>query len=235
VEDVHRFGHPPLLNILILFSNEISFSFSPLPQWAGYHLENPEWTTEPDPRFQMWKGRYLEGSWDVENGPRYHLENTIATINALCIEVVGQAHFTFSNNPALNFPVAQNTHAYEDAHRELYSYVIDGLDKQTIGLIAAYQNLTLNLNSDTTVKALKRALPLLPTNLLLWSALEKVSDERRLAGHKVRPKAKRFHAFEEFTKDLEVVVVGLKELLATLESVLGMDGDKPCERQSAKK
>jgi len=43
------------------------------------------------------------------------------------IEVVGQALFKFSNNPALNFPVAQNTHAYQDAHKELYSYVIDGL------------------------------------------------------------------------------------------------------------
>src|SRR6266516_1941654 len=151
------------------------------------------------------------------------------------IEVVGQALFKFSNNPALNFPVAQNTHAYQDAHKELYSYVIDGLDKQTIERIAAHQNLTLNLNSDNTVKALKRALPLLPPNPILWSALDKVSDERRLAGHKVRPKAKRFQAFVEFTKDLEVVVVGLRELLATLENVLGMDSERTCKRQSAKK
>ena len=234
-----RFGYRTLANgnlaLAVFLPDLVKKSASHVKQWAGYRLENPEWTSEPDPRFQMWKDRYLEGSWDVENGPRYHLENTIATINALCIEVVGQALFTFSNNPALNFPVAQNTHAYEDAHKELYSYVIDGLDKQTIGLIAAHQNLTLNLNSDTTVKALKRALPMLPTNSLLWHALEKVSDERRLAGHKVRPKAKRFHAFEEFTKDLEAVVVGLKELLATLENVLGMDGERACKRQSTKK
>src|SRR5213080_1703589 len=51
-------------------------------------------------------------------------------------------------------------------HRELYSYVIDGLDKQTIGLISAHHNLALNLNSDYTVKALKRAQPLLPPNSL---------------------------------------------------------------------
>src|SRR5437763_16423149 len=76
---------------------------------------------------------------------------------------------------------------------------------------------------------------MLPPNSLLWSALDKVSDERRLAGHKVRPKAKRFHAFEEFTKDLEAVVVGLRELLAALEIVLGMNGDRACELQSAKK
>src|SRR6266567_3305232 len=185
-----RFGYRTLasgnLALAVFLPDLVEKSASHVKQWAGYHLENPEWTTEPDPRFQMWKDRYLEGSWNVENGPRYHLENTIATIN-----------------PALNFPVAQNTHAYQDAHKDLYSYVIDGLDKQTIGLIATHQNLTHNLNSDTTVKALKRVLPMLPTNSLLWDALDKVSDERRLAGHKVRPKAKRFHAFEEFTKDLE--------------------------------
>src|SRR5258708_3921323 len=234
-----RFGYCTLasgnLALAVYLPDLVEKSASHVKQWAGYHLESPEWTTQPDPRFQMWKDRYLEGSWNVENGPRYHLENMIATINALCIEVVGQALFTFSSNPALNFPVAQNTHAYQDAHKELYSYVIDDLDKQTIGLIAAHQNLTLNLNSDTTVKALKRALPMLPTNSLLWDALDKVSDERRLAGHKVRPKAKRFQAFEEFTKDLEAVVVGLRELLAALEGVLGMDGERACKRQSPKK
>jgi hypothetical protein len=234
-----RFGYRTLasgnLALAVFLPDLVEKSASHVKQWAGYHLESPEWTTEPDPRFKMWKDRYLEGSWNVENGPRYHLENTIATINALCIEVVGKALFTFPNNPALNFPVAQNTYAYQDAHKELYSYVIDGLDKQTIGLIAAHQHVMLNLNSDTTVKALKRALPLLPTTSLLWDALEKVSDERRLAGHKVRPKAKQFPAFEEFTKDLEAVVVGLGELLATLEKVLGMDGERACKRQSTKK
>lgn len=234
-----RFGYRTLasgnLALVVYLPDLVEKSASHVKQWAGYHLEDPEWTAELDPRFQMWKDRYLEGSWEVENGPRYHLENIIATINALCIEVIGKALFMFSNNPALNFPVAQNTHAYEDAHRELYNYIIDGLDKQTIGLIATHQNLGLNLNSDNTVKALKRALPMLPTASLLWEAFNTVSDARRLAGHKVRPKANRFHAFEEFTKDLEMVVGGFKELQATLENVLGMDGERACKRQSAKK
>ena len=85
------------------------------------------------------------------------------------------------------------------------------------------------------MKALKKALPLLSLNSLLWSALDKVSTERRLAVHRVRPKAKRFHTFEEFTQDLEAIVVGIRELLATLEQVLGMDGERARKRQSAKK
>ncbi len=118
------------------------------PRWAAYHLTNQELTVEPDRRFEMWKARYLEGSWCVENGPRYHLEETVAIINALCLEVVGQALFKFTNNPTLNFPAAQNTHAYQDTHRELYGYIIDGLDKETIKLIADHQGLTTNVNSN---------------------------------------------------------------------------------------
>ncbi len=199
---------------------------------AAYHLESPEWTAEPDKRFEMWKARYLEGSWNIENGPRYHLEETIATINALCTEVVGQALFRFSNNPALNFPVAQNTYTYQDAHRELYGYVLDGLDKQTIERIAAHQGLTLKTSSDQTLKALEKALPALPPGLRC--ALDKVIAEWGNAGHGVRPPAQRFLAFEEFTTDLEAVVTGLRELLATLENVLGMSGERAQKRQQAK-
>jgi hypothetical protein len=41
VEDVHRFGHPPLLNTMIPPSNEISFSFSPLPIFPLLTLDIP--------------------------------------------------------------------------------------------------------------------------------------------------------------------------------------------------
>src|SRR6266487_1874480 len=117
-------------------------------QWTAYHLKSPEWTTELDKRFEMWTARYLEGSWSIENGPRYHLEDTVEVINALCLEVVEHTLFQFTSNPALNFPSAQNTHAYQDAHKELYGYVIDGLDKQTIQRIATHQGLTINVSSD---------------------------------------------------------------------------------------
>ncbi|HEU5383666.1 MAG TPA: hypothetical protein VFV38_50340, partial [Ktedonobacteraceae bacterium] len=129
------------------------------PRWAAYRLANQELTIEPDRRFGMWKARYLEGSWSVENGPRFHLEETVATINALCLEVSGveRALFKFVSNPTLNFPAAQNTHAYQDAHRELYGYIIDGLDKETIKQIAAHRGVTLNVSSDKTLKALEKA------------------------------------------------------------------------------
>ena len=42
-------------------------------------------------------------------------------------------------------------------------------------------------------------------------------------------------AFEQFTKDLELCVTGLNELLTTLEKELVMDGKKATERNEAKK
>jgi hypothetical protein len=234
-----RFGYRTCasgdLALAVYLPDLVEKSAAYVSRWAAYHLANPEWIAEPDKRFEMWKARYLEGSWNIENGPRYHLEETIATINALCTEVIGQALFRFSNNPALNFPVAQNTHAHQDAHRELYCYVLDGLDKQTIERIAAHQGLTLKTSSDQTLKALEKALPTLPPGSVLWRAFGKVSTERRNAGHGVRPPAQRFLAFEEFTTDLEAVVIGLRELLATLENILGMSSERARKRQQAKK
>jgi len=204
-------------------------------RWAGYQVKDSALITEQDSRFEMWKARYLEGSWDVENGPRYHLGDTIGLINALCIEKVGKALFKYVDNPALNFPIAQNTHAYQDVHRELYGYIIDGLEKETIVCIAAHQGLTLNINSDNTQKALKKALPTLSPSAVLWRALDKVSNERRNAGHGVRPPAQRFSAFEKFTSDLEETVIGLIEVLTLLENVFRMDGERARKRQQAKK
>lgn len=236
-----RFGYRTCTNddlaLAVFLPDLFKKSSAHVPRWAAYHLVNQEWTTEPDKRFEMWTARYLEGSWSIENGPRFHLEDTIAIINALCLEVSGveRALFKFSSNPALNFPTAQNTYTYQDAHKELYGYIIDGLDKETIKLIAAHRGLVLNISSDNTLKALKKALPTLASSSSLWSALDKVSAERYIAGHNVRPPAQRFPAFEEFTNDLEAVVTGLRELLTALENVLGMDGEIARKRQEAKK
>lgn len=236
-----RFGYRTRKNgdlALAVFLPDLSEKSSAhVSRWVAYHLADQELTTEHDIRFEMWKARYLEGSWNVENGPRSHLEETVAIINALCLEVSGveRSLFKFTDNPALNFPAAQNTHAYQDAHRELYGYIIDGLNKETIKLIAAHQGLTLNVSSDKTLNALEKAMPMLSSGSTLRMALDKVSAERGNAGHGVRPPAQRFLAFEEFTNDLEAVVTGLRELLVALEKVLGMSGERAQKRQQAKK
>lgn len=203
-------------------------------RWRGFLLQDSDLADAPDPRFEMWKDRYLEGSWEVDNGPLYYVENTIEMINALCNEVVGKPLFEFPTNPILHFPAAQNTHACQNAHKELYGYVIDGLDTGTLTLIGAHRGENLKLKSDKTKNAVMKALPTL-VNSDLQHALDTISRERRLAGHKVRPAAQPFQAFEQFTADLEALVRGLKELLAALESALGMNGDIARKRQEAKR
>jgi hypothetical protein len=202
-------------------------------RWLGFLLQDSDLADTPDPRFEMWTARYLEGSWAVDNGPLYYVEKTIEVINALCNEVVGKPLFKYAANPTLHFPAAQNTHAYQDAHKELYGYIIDGLDKDTINLIGANAGLRLNLNNDNTLKAIKRVLPAL-ANSDFERALDTISSQRRPAGHGVRPAAQPFQAFEQFTADLEAVVRGLKELLTVLETTLGMNGETARKRQEAK-
>jgi hypothetical protein len=57
-------------------------------------------------------------------------------------------------------------------------------------------------------------------------AIEVVSSNRRLSGHKARPKAVKYSAHEQFEKDLELVADGMKELLSVLESSSGLDAEK---------
>jgi len=234
-----RFGYRTCVNgdlaLAVYLPDLVEKSSTHVQRWAAYSLNTSVLMTEPDGRFEMWKARYLEGSWDIENGPRFHLTDTIELINALCLEKVGQTLFKYKDNPALNFPSVQNTHAYQDAHRELYGYILDGLEMETIKRIAVSQGFVVDKSAARTVKALKNALPSLPSTSVLWHVLEKVSNERGNAGHGVRPSAQRFSAFEEFTSDLEKSVTGLKELLVTLESVFRMESERARTRQEAKK
>lgn len=226
-----RINGDPALAVFLPDLDEVSANHQA--RWLGFLLQDSDLADKPDPRFEMWKDRYLEGSWEVENGPLYHVEDTIQTINALCNEVVGKPLFEFSTNPILHFPAAQNTHAYQNAHKELYGYVIDGLDKATISLIGVHTSAHLNLSNENTLKAIKKVLPAL-VNSEFERALDTISRERRLAGHKVRPAAQSFQAFEQFTVDLEALVQGLKELLTVLEAALGMDSKIARKRQGAK-
>ncbi|MGH9202489.1 MAG: hypothetical protein ACRD2A_14795, partial [Vicinamibacterales bacterium] len=41
-------------------------------------------------RFSLWYRRYLEGDWDIENGPAFQLVSEIKLINGLSREAVGK-------------------------------------------------------------------------------------------------------------------------------------------------
>ena len=200
-------------------------------RWQGLFIENPDWAPAPDERFNMWVERYLGGNWNVDNGPRYYLQEMVKTINALTVEVLSLPLFKVIVEDAPGFPLAQNSHRYQDAHQELYGYLIDGLSRDCIAQIAARAGSPISAEGKRTIKALEQA-NLLPCTLK--TILDKISDQRGQASHNQRPPAQRMAAFEEFNQDLEMCVTGLQELLTRLESTLAMDGKLARERHEAK-
>lgn len=202
-------------------------------RWASFAIHEPVWPI-PDERYALWLRRYLAGDWDVENGPRAHLEDLVRCVRALTNETVGIALFKVPSTDTLKFPLSQNTHSYEDSHVPLYGYLIDGLEKEAIMRIGSKAGVPLDASSDKTVKALRRALRMLPDASPLWSAFELTSKQRGAATHGTRPAAVRFGAFEQFKTDLDLWVAGLRDLLSCLEKLLGMKGTVAEKRQATK-
>lgn len=205
-----------------------------LARWQGFSIREPHWSDyRDDERFKRWVQRYFEGSWDVDNGPARYLVEGIRLINGLTKESVGRALFDLAHEPHIDFPSAQNSHRYEDAHRELYRLLHDALDKDCLEALGRLIGRPVNARSSKTMDALKKLLPSIGANVEFASAMERVSEERRKASHKQRPPAVSFKAFEAFTRDLTECVRALTALRESLEQELGMDAKHSTNRQDA--
>jgi hypothetical protein len=178
--------------------------------------------------------RNIEASFDVDNGPRFYLEETINIINALTSELVGSPLFKHVIDADLQHPVAETTHAYQDAHRQLYGYVIDGLDRRTISLLANRLQREIEAGDKRTLDALRELFPQLGPTSLFWKAVNNISEHRRPASHGVRSEAGHFPAFGAFTQDLAVLLGGMKDLLSTVETETGLNGRKSLEKSEAR-
>ena len=203
-------------------------------RWMGFYLPDPVWIDAPDERFTKWVMRTLEGSWDVDNGPKHYLWETINTINGLTRELVGMPLFHHAIDASLTFPAAENTHRYQDAHRTLYGYLVDGPAKDCLAALATHLGRSENFASSRTVDALQRLFPELQAPSKFAAAMSLVSDQRRIASHAVRPPAQRFAAFTKFTDDLMLCLEGLRQLLHVLEKECGVDGIAAQRRTEAK-
>jgi hypothetical protein len=204
-------------------------------RWAGFHIANAQWMNyEDDLRFSMWVRRYMGGDWNVEHGIRARLEEVARLIYGLTAEVVGRPLLKNEGIKRVNFPAAENNHRYQDAHKELYGYLIDGLDKESIALIADHLGRSVKIGSNRTVMALKKVFPNLAGSPTFSTAFDLVSEQRRSASHGVREAAIRFPAFEQFSKDLEMCFAALTELLETLQNELGVNAKIASERYRLK-
>jgi hypothetical protein len=103
--------------------------------WTGFEIGSEQAfanAEQDDPRFQKWVSRYIMGNWDVEDGPIATLDQVVMQVNAITECVVNAPLFTVTDLRSLCFPLAQNTHRYEDAHAEVYRLIVDGLDRKAI-------------------------------------------------------------------------------------------------------
>jgi hypothetical protein len=210
-------------------------SKSHVSRWQSWYQKDPHWTTDYDERFDKWVRRYIGGDWDVDNGPLYYLRETIKTINGLTSELVGLPLYKHELAETLSFPAAENNHRYQDSHKELYGYLIDGLDKECISLLATYFGRGIKVDGKKTIQALGKLFPGLETSPSFMSAMKLVSDQRGLASHGVRPPAHKFTAFSQFTKDLGLCLEAVKEVLTMLERESGVNGEEARKRHEAKK
>lgn len=230
-----RFGYRTLEDnniAIVVWLPDLVKSSSHIEKWNAFRLTAPIWTHEYDERFNNWVRRFIEGSWDVKNGPSVHLQHTISLINSLTSEVVGIP--LFKHDLVIKFPAAENNHRYQDAHRELYGYLIDGLDKQCISQLATHLNQTINIASSKSVKAICMLFPQLSATSNFMSAVGLVSEQRRLATHSVRPIATDFLASTQFSQDLSLCLTAFKDLLSILESQLNVSSSQAHKRHSAR-
>jgi len=233
-----RFGYRTLRDgnlAIVAWLPDLEKSRAHVQRWFAFHLKDPEWITVYDERFGNWVLRYMEGSWDVESGPLHYLGETIKVINSLTTELVGLPLYMHEPDGIVGYPAAENTHRYQDSHKELYGYLIDGLDKECISRLASSLGKSIKVGDKNTIQAITKLLPTLETSPNFMSAVNLVSEQRRLASHGVRPTAENFSAFSQFTKDLSLCLGAAKELLAMLEHDFGVNGEEAQGRHEAKK
>src|SRR5207249_4807105 len=99
----------------------------------------------------------------------------IRLINGLTAEAAGQRLFNV-DFPSIPYPAAQNTHRYEDAHRDLYGVLVDGLDKSGIEQLANRLGRPINAQSMKTRDALAKILPVVTQDPVFADPIENVSE-----------------------------------------------------------
>jgi hypothetical protein len=234
-----RFGYRTLKNgylaIVAWLPDLYEKSKNHIKKWEAFSLNSPEWTTDYDERFDKWIKVNIEGNWSIKSGPLTELAQSMKLVNAISNELVGLSLYKYELDKTLGYPSAETTHSYQDSHKRLYGYLIDGIDKACVSRLAEKLKIHIsNIDNIKTIKAIKEMLPELE-NSKFTQAINLISEQRRIATHQVRPKAEKFRAFSRFTEDLRLCSQSFEEILEILESKFGITRDQAYKRHNAKK
>ena len=213
-----RFGRIKLQNgdatLIIWVPDLLNCSKEHKDRWLGFIIQKPIISLQ-DENFTKWYKRNIEALF-VKNGVLYELAETVKKINEYTNKTFRSPLYTNEIGLTVPFPNAENTHRYQDSHQELYRYLLDGLNRNCIDIIATKLNCNIQSGHKTTFNTLLKIFPQLKSSKFK-AAMENVSKQRRLAGHQVRDPAENFKAFEKFKSDLIDCNDGLNELLQLLK------------------
>ena len=202
-------------------------------KWRPFIVEKSLLSQE-DERFEMWYDRYIQGSFEVPIAPRKRLSHFIEKINACCKTLVDEPLYTKVPDKSVCYPISQNSHAYEDAHRNLYGFLVDSLSKKCLLALAGIRNQTIpeaqNMKSTTLLRYVFNELD---EHSKLHTLLSKVSKQRGKSSHDVRPAAIEYDAFGDFYRDIEGAAEAYEELLKLVESEFGVSADRELKRHEA--
>lgn len=179
--------------------------------WAADLIESPVFAPN-DPAFTRWSQRYLHGSWASEDGPIRNLEGELAMIESMTRFDLGEPLFGDVHNPALRYPVAENSEAFTLAQLELFRLVVDGLSLDALKALAAKLNTPLpTLQPGERRGTMSTLKALLPQRLhaTIYEPLRACSKDRnKLHGVPSQP-ARLCAAFREFHSHATAVHVAI--------------------------
>ena len=192
-------------------------------KWGCFELPPSAFFGSSDPNFEEWLSVYFKGNWASETPPLQQIVRGVEWANAITKTVAGYDIFSFRHDEltTIHFPFTNHTHAYQDAHRELYRYMFDGINKHCIQkLNDMRKNPIPKLDEMSGFKAIKHSFPSLNNSLV--PALDKIGRQRSLSTHGNRPAAVKFEAYKHFLLDLQSLAKGLEDLVSALEHEFGI-------------
>ena len=202
-------------------------------KWRPFIVEKSLLSPE-DERFTMWYDRYIQGSFEVPIAPRKQLSHIIKKINACCKTVVDEPLYTKVPDKSIHYPISQNSHAYEDAHRDLYGFLVDSLSRECLLALANLRKKKITQSQQMrTPTLLRHVFNEFDKQSKLHTLLSQVSKQRGKSSHDVRPSAIAYDAFGNFYRDIERATEAYEELLQLVESEFGVSADHELKRHEA--